>query len=126
MTDPLAPFDDDILANTASEYDLSESRLRSTLRSLHDHVESLSGVEELVYDWRKGLPYDPLVTQTDDTYYLVFFPSVWEEFADQLNWKAVTLEAARAVHDKQARRAAERLGQPVEPYEGAAPFVIAR
>lgn len=126
MPEPLAPFDADILASVAGSHDVTEHQLREALKTLHAHVESFSGVEELVHDWRKGLPYDPLVTRTAETYYLVFLPTVWEEFAEQLDWKETTLEAVRAVHERQARRAARRRGNTVDPYEGAAPLVISR
>lgn len=126
MADPLAPFDDDLVAAVAADHDLPESRLREAIRRHHAYVESLSGVDELVYDWRQGLPYDPLVARTEEAYHLSFLPSVWEEFGEQLGFEAATLAAVRDVHDRQARRVAEERGDPTAPYEGAAPMVLSR
>lgn len=126
MADPLDPFDDELFRRVADRRDLPESDLRDAVRALHDHVEALSGVDELVHDWRTGLPYDPVVTRTSTAYYLAFNPSVWTEFAAQLDWEETTLAAVRSLHDRQARRAAERRGDPVATYEGAAPMVLAR
>lgn len=126
MPAPLDPFEDALVERVATEHGSRPERLRETVRALHDHVASLSGVDELVHDWRKGLPYDPLVARTSTAYYLVFRPSVWREFADQLCWEDSTLAASRDLHDRQARRAAERRGDPLDPFEGGAPMVLAR
>ena len=124
--DRLAPFDEDVVAAVASETGGSEADLWDALDRHQAYADSLPSVEDLVYEWRTQLPYDPLVARTDAAYYVALLPGVWTEFGDQMGLSGATITRLREVHDRQARRAAEARGDSTDPYEGAAPMVLAR
>lgn len=125
-SDPLAAFDDDIVGAVSTETGLSASRLREALRRQQEHARSLPGVDDLVYEWRRFLPYDPLVRRDETAYYLVFTPSVWAEFGEQLSFDDGTLAAARAVHERQLRRVLTRHGEDTSVVDGGAAMVLTR
>lgn len=125
-SDPLAAFDDDVVAAVARERALSASELREALRRQQEHARSLPSVDDLVYDWRRFLPYDPLVRRDETAYYLVFTPSVWEEFGEQLSFDDEMLAAARAVHDRQLRHVLTTHGEDAAVADGGAAMVLTR
>lgn len=100
----LDPFDDDVVAAVAAEYDREQAAVRDLLSRHQSFVCDLTGVEELVHDWRKAMPYDPLVARTPGAYVCAVLPSVWTEFADQMGLDAADRETLMAVHRRQARR----------------------
>lgn len=125
-SDPLAAFDDDIVAAVARETGLSASRLREALRRQQEYARSLPTVDGLVYDWRRALPYDPLVRRDETAYYLVFTPSVWTEFGEQLSFDDETLAATRAVHDRQLGHVLTTHGEDRSVVDGGAAMVLTR
>lgn len=124
--DRLAPFDADVVAAVAAETDGSEASLWDALGRHQAYADSLPSVDDLVYEWRTQLPYDPLVARTDEAYYVALLPGVWNEFGEQMGLSGATITRLREVHDRQARRVAAERGEPTEPYEGAAPMVLSR
>lgn len=143
MTDrpPLTAFDDDVVETVAAETGMAPGRLREALRRHQEHARSLPGVDDLVYEWRRFLPYDPLVRREPETYVLALERSVWVEFGEQLSFDDATLDAVVAVHARQARRAlsadargpgAEATagtgtsGTPGDAFDGAEAMVLTR
>lgn len=124
--DRLAPFDEDVVAAVASETGGSEADLWDALERHQAYADSLPSVEDLVYEWRTQLPYDPLVARTAAAYYVALLPGVWTEFGEQMGLSGATITRLRQVHDRQARRDAEERGDVTDVYEGAAPMVLAR
>jgi len=122
----LAPFDGDVVAAVASETGGSEAALWDALQRHQAYAGSLPSVEDLVYEWRTRLPYDPLVDRTDAAYYVALLPQVWTEFGEQMGLSGATITRLREVHDRQARRLTAEHGTPTEPYDGAAPMVLSR
>lgn len=100
MTEPLALFDDELLAAVAAEFDLDPAALRSAAERHQQQMRDLPGVDELVYEWRKTLPRDPLVARHDDAYLLVVHPDVWPQFVDALELSEAELAALRAIHTR--------------------------
>lgn len=101
--DPLAAFDDDVVASVASDRDLSVERLRELLRRQQESVRSLPGVDDLVYEYRKAFARQPLAERHPDAYFLLVPARVWPEFASALSLSDPELAAVRAVHDRQFR-----------------------
>lgn len=124
--DPLAPFDDDLVADAAGEAGLGPEAVASALRTHQESVREYPGVDDLVYEWRRGMAYDPLVTRGDAAYYLAVLGHVWTEFGERLDFGDDLLASVRRVHERQARRDAP--AQDVDPsvYEEAAPVVLTR
>lgn len=125
-SDPLAAFDEHVLTAVTEETALDGTQLRDALRRHQEHARSLPGVDDLVYEWRRFLPYDPLVHRETRAYYLVFQPSVWSEFGEQLAFSDATLAAVRAVHDRQLRRVFATLDVDESVLEGGAAMVLTR
>lgn len=124
--DPLVPFDADILEAVAERTGTGPARLRDLLRRHQESARDMPGVDNLVYEWRKYLPYDPVVARTDEAFHCVVLPEVWGDFADVLDVDDADFERLLAVHDRQARRAAEARGEPTEPFDGATPMILTR
>ncbi|RNJ26430.1 hypothetical protein [Halosegnis longus] len=102
--DPLTPFDDDLIEQAAAEAGLDAVTLRERLVDHHDHAATTPGIDELVMEWRRFLPYEPLVERTADAYLLAVESSIWTEFGQQLSLSDTELRAIKSVHDAQARR----------------------
>ena len=115
--DPLAPFDEARIRRVASEADLAVEAVREALRRHQEQMRELPGAENLVYEWRKLLPRDPLVERRADAYLLEVHPDVWPQFADALDLSGAALEAVKAVHARQVRAGTEDAGDTdgVEP-----------
>ncbi len=105
--DPLAPFDDEVIEEIAGRMDLDAVTLRERLIDHHDHAATTPGIDELVMEWRRFLPYEPLVERTGDAYLLAVESSIWTEFGQQLSLSEAELRGIKAVHDAQARRVVE-------------------
>jgi hypothetical protein len=99
--DPLAPFDEAVIESVAADHDLESERLRALLGRHQEQMRELPGVENLVYEWRKLLPRDPLVERREAVYLLVVEPNVWPQFADALGVGTNALAAVKAVHERQ-------------------------
>jgi hypothetical protein len=126
IRDPLAPFDADIVESVAERTDTDPAHLRDLLRRHQVTARDLPGIDNLVYEWRRYLPYDPVVARTDEAFHCVVLPEVWGDFADALDIDDSDLERLLAVHDRQARRAAEARGEPTDPFDGATPMLLTR
>lgn len=120
----LTPFDADLLAAVATETGLEEDAIRDLVVRHQETVRAAPGVDDLVYEWRRFYPYDPLVRRTADAYYLAPDPNVWAEFASALDLSAREREALVAVHDRQAHACLENSEE--DPYDGTCPMVLTR
>lgn len=124
--DPLVPFDDDIIAAVADRTDADPDRLRTLLRRHQESARDLPGIDNLVYEWRKYLPYDPVVARTDEAFHCVVLPEVWGDFADSLDIDDRDFEQLLTVHDRQARHDAEARGGSTEVFDGATAMLLTR
>jgi hypothetical protein len=112
VTEPLAPFDESLLAPVARECGLDPATLRNLVERHQRYVrdqEAVGGVDGLVYEWRQSLFEDPLAEQDATVYYLAVPERVWRDFGERMDLAAGELTALRAVHDRQFRDA---LGGP--------------
>lgn len=105
--DPLAAFDEDVIGAVAAETGVEDVRLRDLLRRHQELVRDLPGVDDLVYEWRKGFPVDPLVERRTDAYYLRLDRPVWPEFAEALGMDERELRAVRTAHARQLAAAVD-------------------
>ena len=105
MTDDdlLAPFDLAVIRTTAQHNDIEEGALRDALADHQRTMRANPGVEDLVYEWRRQYD-DPVLVRTPDVFVLALPPTVWEEYADYLEFEAETLGAVTAVHQEQTIR----------------------
>jgi len=124
--DPLAVFDADVIEAVAAEADLEPAAVRAVVRRHQEGMRESPGVDNLVYEWRKYYPYDPLVARTDRACHVVLLAEVWDEFADRLDLSAAEQEALMAVHDRQARADAVERGEDTEVFDDAAPLLVSR
>lgn len=120
--DPLAAFDDRVLEATAAEVDYSPDALRELVRRHQALVRETPGVDDLLYEWRKYYPYDPLVARTDRAFHVVLRDRVWTEFTDRLGLSSAERRALLAVHERQAHAEAD----DGNVLEGGAPMVLTR
>lgn len=120
--DPLAAFDDELVEAVAVEVDCRPEELRGLVRRHQTLVRETPGVDDLLYEWRKYYPYDPLVVRTERAFHVVLRERVWEEFTDRLGLSTVEHHALLAVHDRQARSVAD----DESVYDGGAPMVLTR
>jgi hypothetical protein len=104
--DLLAPFDLAVIRTTAQHNDVEEAELRDALASHQRTMRATPGVEDLVYEWRKQY-HDPVLARTPDVFILALPPTVWEEYADYLEFEHETLAAVTAVHQEQTVRTEE-------------------
>lgn len=124
MTDPLEPFDPERLREVAAERGVTVDALERLVARHHAHADSMPGVDELVFEWRRFLGYDPLVARTDDAYHLAVDESVWREFGAQMGVDDEAVETLMTLHDRQARAAAD--DGSTAPYDRRAAMVLAR
>lgn len=101
------PFEERVVAAVARERGVDPAALRELVERHQASVRDSPGVDDLVYEWRRYLPYDPLVARTDEAFVCVVFASIWEEFADGMGIEDDEREALMAVHRRQARRLAD-------------------
>ena len=104
-TDLLAPFDLAVIRTTAQHNAVDEATLRDALTAHQQTMRENPGVEDLVYEWRKQYD-DPVVARTPSVFVLALPPTVWEQYADHLDFEDVTLAAVTAVHQEQTVRTA--------------------
>lgn len=103
-TDLLAPFDLAVIRTTAQHNKIEEARLREALTTHQRTMRETPGVENLVYEWRKQYD-DPVLARTPTMFVLAVPPTVWEEYAEYLDFEDATLAAVTAVHQEQTLRA---------------------
>jgi len=124
--DPLAVFETEVIEAVATESDCSADDVRVLVRRHQQGMREFPGVDDLLYEWKKYYPYDPVVARTDRFVHVVLFPEVWDEFADRLDLTDAEQEALMAVHDRQARAAATARGDDTDVFADAAPLVVTR
>lgn len=117
--DPLAAFDPGLL----DAPDGDEDRLRTIARRHQETVRETPGVENLVYEWRKGYPRNALVERTDGAYYLLVSPTTWGEFGDALGLDDAERDLLRGLH---ARQFAADVGMDDEAWDDRFPMVLTR
>jgi transposase-like protein len=99
--DPLAPFDDSVLAAVARDHGVTVGTLRDLVRRHQELVRRLPGVDDLVYEWRRGFPNDPVVERRSEAYFLSVADTVWPEYVSTLSLDEREAAALRAVHRRQ-------------------------
>lgn len=125
--DPLAAFDPSLVAEVAAEEGVEPEELRDLLRVHQETVRERPGVDDLVYEWRRTLPYDPLVARTEAAFHVVLTEAVWAEFLDAHDLSARERRALLAVHDRQVRHALDEGEREADdPLYGGAPMVLTR
>jgi hypothetical protein len=107
MRDPLAAFDGTVVETVARQHDIDEQRLRALVRRHQQSVRDLPGVDDIVYEWRRMFPTDPLVERRRDRYVLAPPAHVWAEFGDSLGLDDDEQAAVVAVHTRQANNAVD-------------------
>lgn len=115
--DPLAAFDPEVLSATDTDAD----RLRTLARRHQETVRENPGVENLVYEWRRGYPSNSLVERTPAAYYLLVAERAWAEFGDALGLDDAERDLLRALH---VRQFAAAVGDPADGER--APMVLTR
>ena len=99
--DPLAAFDERVLAEVADEFDASVAALAALVRRHQRLVRRLPGVDDIVYEWRRGFPTDPVVERRPEAYYLSVAESVWPEYVAALSLSEREADLLVAVHRAQ-------------------------
>lgn len=121
--DPLAVFEDDVVSETVEETGVDPDRLRGVARSHQLTVRDLPGVEDIVYEWRRSLPKNPLVERRPEAYYLAVDATIWGEYGDALSLSSDDFDALRTLHENQL---AATLGADAVPDDGRLPLVLTR
>lgn len=121
--DPLAVFDDDVVSRTAEETGVGADHLRDVARSHQRTVRELPGVDDIVYEWRRMFPKNPLLERRTEAYYLVVDALVWGEYGEALSLSRTDFDALRALHENQLVAA---LGSEAVPDDGRLPLVLTR
>ncbi|MES3518464.1 MAG: hypothetical protein PPP58_12455 [Natronomonas sp.] len=125
MTEPTRPFAESIVEAVAGEHGTSTEELWELVERHQSRMAELPGTDNLVYEWRRGLPYDPVLFRTSEAHY-VAVNDVWPEFASDLGLTETETRALAAVHDRQLRAAAADREVSVEPLEEAVAVVVTR
>jgi hypothetical protein len=105
--DPLAPFDEGVVATVADERGMEASAVTTLVERHQQTARDNPGVEDLVYEWRTQFHDDPLVEQTEAAYYLAVREHVFEESGDYLDLNDDELATLKAVHARQVRNAVD-------------------
>jgi hypothetical protein len=96
--DPLSPFEEQVFAAVARDQGVSAAALRGLVRRHQELVRRLPGVDDVVYEWRRNSPDDPVVVRRPDVYYLSVAEHVWPEYVEALGLDGEEAAALRAVH----------------------------
>jgi len=99
--DELAAFDDDLLAEVG---EADSGRLATLAREHQAGVRALPGVDDIVYEWRRTLPGEPLLYRSRALYVLALPGRVWLEFLERMEVTESEASALRELHGRQARR----------------------
>jgi transposase-like protein len=103
--DPLAAFDDATVEAVARDHGVAPDRVRALVRRHQELVRRLPGVDDIVYEWRRGFPNDPVVERRPGAYYLSVAEPVWPEFVAALSLDDREASLLQAVHRRQLRAA---------------------
>ena len=106
----LAAFDDDLLRSAIAG--VGADRLAALAREHQAGIRELPGVDDIVYEWRRGLPWDPVLFRSPEVYVLALPDRVWAEFLGELGTGNPEADALRELHDRQARRTLEGVDRP--------------
>jgi hypothetical protein len=120
---PLAVFDADVVSRAAERTDVDEDSLRDVALRHQEVVRDLPGVDDVVYEWRRTLPKNPLVERRTEAYYLVVDATIWGEYGAALSLSGAEFDALRALHELQFEAA---LGPDAAPDDGRLPLVLTR
>jgi hypothetical protein len=110
--DELAAFEDDLLAEVG---DADSERLATLAREHQAGVRALPGVDDIVYEWRRTLPGEPLLYRSTALYVLVLPGRVWVEFLEGMELAESEASALRELHRRQARRLLAAADSAPEP-----------
>lgn len=92
---------DDAITTVATETGVDAERLREALeqqQTLAADAPGVASLEDLVYEWRRLLPEEPLVRREDGAYYLAVEEHVWEDFVSRFDFDDEIDAALRDVH----------------------------
>ena len=113
--DDSAPFDPDVLAETAEEYDVDVEVLEDVVSRHQESMAALPGIENLAYEWRKQ--YDsPLVERTQTAYHFAVPSRIWAEFGQALAIDDSTLDALVDVHRRTVVARTEAESEPSDAF----------
>jgi hypothetical protein len=99
--DELAAFDEGLLAEVGGT---DSERLATLAREHQAGVRALPGVDEIVYEWRRTFPGEPLLYRSTGLYVLALPGRVWVEFLEEMELVESEASALRELHRRQARR----------------------
>ena len=102
-TDPLDPFDDDVIRAVADANDVALEPLETAVADHQRTMRDTPGVEDLVYEWRKQYD-DPVLFRDQSIFIVAVPPTVWEEYGSYLDLEDDVLRALAAVHQEQTLR----------------------
>jgi len=102
-TDPLDPFDDDVIRAVADANDVAVEPLQTAVADHQRTMRDSPGVEDLVYEWRKQYA-DPVLFRDPTVFIVAVPPTVWEEYGSYLDLEEDVLQALAAVHQEQTLR----------------------
>ena len=102
-TDPLAPFDEDVIRAVAGANDVAFEPLEATVADHQRTMRDTPGVEDLVYEWRNQYE-DPVLLREPDVFIVGIPPTVWDEYGRYLDLEDDMLRALAAVHQEQTLR----------------------
>lgn len=88
--DPAAPF--------AGVTDRAPERLATALAAIQAAVRESPSVADVVYEYRRAFPADPLIERHGDAYYLAVPSHVWPEFATAAELDERTRDDCQRVH----------------------------
>lgn len=114
MRDPLSAFDRSHIESVALESGYDHERLAALLRTHQEGLRTLPGAAELVHEWRRTLPDDPLLFREGRVFYVALDERIWRQFQEPLGVDDATLRAVMAVHDRVTRAAADRAEEAVD------------
>jgi len=106
----LAAFDDDLLQSVDTE--VGADRLAALARDHQAGIRELPGVDDIVYEWRRELPVDPVLLRSPEVYVLALPDRVWTEFLEELGVDGREADALRHLHDRQGRRLLDSTDTP--------------
>ncbi|SFG06533.1 hypothetical protein SAMN04488063_1313 [Halopelagius inordinatus] len=121
--DQLVAFDEDVVSRTVDQTSVDAERLRDVAQSHQQMVRELPGVDDIVYEWRRALPKNPLLERRTEAYYLAVDATIWGEYGDALSLSETDFDALRALHENQL---AATLGPDSVPDDGRLPLVLVR
>lgn len=109
--DETALFDPDDVDAAAAAHDVASEQLTSLAERHQSSIQSLPGVENLAYEWRKQYE-SPLIERTQSAYYLDVPEWVWQEFGEALDTSEALLNALEDLHRRTVVAQTEAMSEP--------------